>query len=56
MKGYPLTRASLLRAFVAHGARVFSHSQSHHVPEIYAGIAEAEAEALLRAFFAARRG
>ena len=41
---------------VAHGARVFSHSQSHHVPEIYAGIAEAEAEALLRAFFAARRG
>ena len=41
---------------VAHGARVFSHPQSHHVPEIYAGIGEAEAEALLKSFFAARRG
>ncbi|WP_375261055.1 nucleoside deaminase [Palleronia sp.] len=41
---------------VAHGARVFAHPQSHHVPEIYAGIAEAEGGALLRAFFASRRG
>ncbi|SFG53250.1 tRNA-adenosine deaminase [Palleronia marisminoris] len=41
---------------VAHGARVFSHPQSHHVPEIYAGIAEAEAGSLLRGFFASRRG
>ena len=40
---------------VAHGARVFSHPQSHHVPEIYDGIAAAEAEALLKAFFRARR-
>jgi tRNA(Arg) A34 adenosine deaminase TadA len=41
---------------VAHGARVFSHSQAHHTPEIYDGISAADAEALLRAFFAARRG
>lgn len=41
---------------VAHGARVFSHPQSHHRPEVYDGIAEAEARALLRDFFAARRG
>ncbi len=40
---------------VAHGARVFSHPQAHHAPEIYDGIAEAEAADLLRAFFAARR-
>ena len=41
---------------VAHGARVFSHAQSHHAPEVYDGIAAAEAEEMLRAFFAARRG
>ncbi len=41
---------------VAQGARVFAHPQCHHVPEIYDGIAAAEAEALLTAFFAARRG
>jgi cytidine deaminase len=41
---------------VAHGARVFSHPQCHHVPDIYDGIAATEAEALLTAFFAARRG
>lgn len=41
---------------VAHGGRVFSHPQCHHVPEIYDGIAAEEAEALLRTFFAARRG
>lgn len=40
---------------VAHGARVFAHPQAHHAPEIYDGIAEAEAAALLRAFFAGRR-
>ncbi len=38
---------------VAHGPRIFAHSR--HAPEIVAGIAEAEAAALLRAFFAARR-
>lgn len=41
---------------VGQGPRVFSHPQSHHVPEIYDGIAAPEAEALLKAFFAARRG
>ncbi|MEY4697411.1 MAG: hypothetical protein RIT14_1839 [Pseudomonadota bacterium] len=40
---------------VAVGARVFSHPQCHHVPEVYDGIAAREAEALLRAFFAGRR-
>ncbi|MFP4304794.1 nucleoside deaminase [Rhodosalinus sp.] len=40
---------------VAHGARVFSHPQAHHRPEVYEGLAEAEAAALLRAFFADRR-
>lgn len=41
---------------VAHGARVFSHAQSHHSPDIYDGIAATEAAQLLRDFFAARRG
>lgn len=40
---------------VAHGARVFSHPQAHHVPEVIDGIGAREAEALLRDFFAARR-
>jgi tRNA(Arg) A34 adenosine deaminase TadA len=40
---------------VAHGARVFTHPQAHHVPEVVDGIGAAEAEALLKAFFAARR-
>lgn len=40
---------------VAHGARVFSHPQSHHVPEVYDGICEIEARALLQDFFSARR-
>lgn len=40
---------------VAVGARVFAHPQCHHVPEIYDGIAAAEAERLLRVFFSDRR-
>ncbi|MEB8386822.1 nucleoside deaminase [Rhodobacteraceae bacterium KMM 6894] len=40
---------------VLHGARVFSHSQSHHKPEIYDGIAADESAALLKAFFTNRR-
>ena len=40
---------------VEHGPRVFSHPTCHHAPEIYGGIAEGEAAALLRGFFAARR-
>ncbi len=38
------------------GARVFSHPQCHHAPQVYDGIGAAEAEALLKAFFAGRRG
>ena len=40
---------------VLHGPRVFSQATTHHVPEVYSGIAETEAAALLRAFFQARR-
>jgi tRNA(adenine34) deaminase len=40
---------------VEHGARVFDQAQCLHRPEVYAGIGEGEAAALLRAFFAARR-
>ncbi len=40
---------------VAQGPRVFSHPQSHHVPEVYDGIGAAESETLLKAFFAERR-
>ena len=41
---------------VEHGAQVFRHPQSHHAPEVVPGVGEAEAAALLRAFFAERRG
>ncbi len=41
---------------VLHGPRVFAHSQAHHAPEIYEGIAEADSAALLRDFFAGLRG
>ncbi|WP_058275615.1 nucleoside deaminase [Ruegeria atlantica] len=40
---------------VAHGARVFTHTQAHHVPEVYDGIGGQEAAELLKEFFAARR-
>ncbi len=40
---------------VAHGARVFTHKQAHHVPEIYDGIGGQEAADLLKEFFASRR-
>lgn len=38
------------------GARVFAHPQCHHRPQVYDGIGEAEAAAILRDFFASRRG
>ncbi len=41
---------------VAVGARVFSHPQCHHVPEVLDGIGAEAAEALLRGFFSRRRG
>ena len=40
---------------VAVGPRIFTHSQCHHAPEVYDGLAAAESEALLKAFFAAKR-
>lgn len=40
---------------VAHGARVFSHPQSHHAPEIYDGIAAEACADVLRRFFAEKR-
>jgi tRNA(adenine34) deaminase len=40
---------------VDHGARIFAQPTCHHAPEVYGGIAEAEAGRLLKEFFAARR-
>jgi len=40
---------------VAQGARVFTHPQCHHAPEVYDGINAEAAGALLKDFFAARR-
>ena len=41
---------------VEHGARVFEHEQALHRPEVYSGMGEDEAGALLREFFASKRG
>lgn len=40
---------------VEYGARLFTQPTCHHRPEIYGGIGEGEAGALLREFFAERR-
>ena len=40
---------------VASGPRFFSQPTCHHAPEVYGGIGEREAAALLTDFFAARR-
>jgi tRNA(adenine34) deaminase len=40
---------------VLHGPRLFSQPTCHHAPEIYGGIGEGEAAAMLRAFFQERR-
>lgn len=40
---------------IAQGPRVFSHPQCHHKPEVYDGVSEAGAQALLTAFFALKR-
>jgi tRNA(Arg) A34 adenosine deaminase TadA len=40
---------------VEHGARVFSRPTCHHAPEVYGGIGEEAAAALLKGFFAAKR-
>ena len=40
---------------VEHGARVFDQPTCHHRPEVYGGLSETAAGALLKDFFAARR-
>ncbi|MEM9435078.1 MAG: nucleoside deaminase [Pseudomonadota bacterium] len=40
---------------IEQGPRVFSHAQTHHVPEVYDGIDAQASEALLKAFFAKLR-
>lgn len=40
---------------VEHGPRFFSQPTCHHAPEIYGGLREREAAAMLKAFFAAKR-
>lgn len=40
---------------VEHGPRLFSQPTLHHRPEVYGGIGEAEAAALLHGFFKRRR-
>ena len=40
---------------VDHGPRIFAHHTCHHAPEVYGGIDEARAGALLRDFFANKR-
>ena len=40
---------------VEHGPRFFRQPTCHHAPEIYGGIGESEAAALMRGFFEARR-
>ena len=40
---------------VDNGVRFYAQPTCHHRPEVYAGIGEMEAAALLREFFAARR-
>jgi tRNA(Arg) A34 adenosine deaminase TadA len=40
---------------VEHGPRIFDQPTTNHRPEVIGGVAESEAAALLRDFFAARR-
>lgn len=40
---------------VEHGPRFFSQPTCHHAPDVYGGIRESEAAALLKDFFVARR-
>ncbi|MEL6922356.1 MAG: nucleoside deaminase [Pseudomonadota bacterium] len=41
---------------VLHGGQFFQQATCHHAPEVYPGIAEAEAGDVLRNFFAGKRG
>ncbi|HWT12055.1 MAG TPA: nucleoside deaminase [Allosphingosinicella sp.] len=40
---------------VLHGPRLFAQPTCHHAPEVYSGIGEGEAAAMLRDFFRERR-
>ena len=40
---------------VEHGPRFFAQPTCHHAPDVYGGLRESEAAALLRRFFEARR-
>ena len=40
---------------VEHGPRIFTSTSCHHAPEVYGGIGERRAAALLREFFGERR-
>jgi tRNA(adenine34) deaminase len=40
---------------VDHGPRFFLQPTCHHAPEVYGGLRESEAAAMLRSFFATRR-
>jgi len=40
---------------VIHGPRLFAQPTCHHAPDVYAGMGEEEAGAMLRSFFEARR-
>jgi tRNA(adenine34) deaminase len=40
---------------VEHGPRFFAQATCHHAPEVYGGLGESEAAALLKTFFAERR-
>jgi tRNA(Arg) A34 adenosine deaminase TadA len=40
---------------VDNGARIFAQASCHHRPDVYAGIGESQAAALLRSFFRERR-
>ena len=40
---------------VENGPRIFDQSTCHHRPDVYGGIGESDAAALLKEFFAARR-
>lgn len=40
---------------IEHGPCIFAQPTCHHAPELYGGLGEAEAAALLRDFFAMRR-
>lgn len=41
---------------VENGPRFFSQPTCHHAPEVYPGLGDSQARALLQAFFAERRG